>query len=289
VQLALIPLFLIESPKFYVYKKDDEKAKNVLKAIYPDEYLVEEALVSIKQEQATLGGNPYIGFVAWWKTFWHLQVIGIVVAMSQQLSGVSAIISWSSDIFNSDLEGTVDTIWTTIMGFCFFAGSLLIPYLVSRFNLRNLFLWGIGILVFSPIVLGIFLSLNAFLEAKLATLFYALIYSATVGSTMYILLADLLPPSGFDSALSLNSTVYLVISVTFVYLSDTINDVISPFYFYSLLTFVSLLYLLKILPDTQGKTLNDILIKYKDRHSHKDNHDGNMEMLTSYKPLERSP
>jgi len=265
-------MFLIESPKFH--------ATNVLKAIYSDEYMVKEALVSIKLEQATLGGNPYIGFVAWWKTFWRLQIIGIVVAMSQQLSGMSAIISWSSVIFNNGMEeDTVDTTWTIIMGFCFFAGSLIIPYLVSRFKLKDLFIFGLVILVFSPIVLGVFLAMDAYLEAKFATLFYALIYSATVGSTMYILLADLLPPSGFESALGLNSTVYLVISVTFVYLSDSINDVVSPFFFYALLTLVSLVFLMKELPDTQGKTLNEVLIQYKEPHN---GNKVNMELLTSY-------
>jgi len=266
----MIPCFLKESPKFYVQsKKDDAKALESLRTIYPEEHMVELALIEIKREQEILNSGSLPKFISWWKNFWRLQLVAIVVAMTQQLTGISTILSWSTKIFtNGGVTDYSARTWSLMMGICFFIGTLAIPFIIihTRMTLRKLFLSGTLAIVVILIALGILINTKAFLASRIIVLIYMLAYSGTVGSMMYVILADILPASNFSITLALNSIVYFAVSFTYLYFADSTIGTASPFYVYAGLTFLGFLYLTKELPETKGKALSDVLKEYKYNH-----------------------
>jgi len=261
LQLALMWFVLIESPTFYVFgKHDDESARRSLRAIYGTED-VERHLHDIHREKELLGSET--SYTNWFKRFWRLQLLGLIIAMTQQASGISTILNWSNTIFIlGGLTESEARTWTLCLGICYLVGALSVLHVGKRHTARQLFLEGNLIVCALLLATGFCLQWNAYLAARIFMLAFVLVYGATMGTVLYMLLPDLLPPIGIGVAISLNATVFFLIAYTFLYVMNTMAGPAEPFYVFTGCTLIGFIYNWHELPNTEGKSLASVLNQF---------------------------
>jgi len=267
IQLGLMWFVLIESPTFYVFgKHDDDSARRSLRAIYGTED-VERHLNDIHREKELLGSES--NYTTWFKKFWRLQLLGLIIAMTQQASGVSVILNWSNIIFISGgLTEEQARIWTLCLGICYLVGTLSVLYFGQKHTARQLFLDGNLNLCVILLATGFCLQWDQHEAVRILILAFMLVYGGTMGTVLYMLLPDILPPIGIGFAISLNATVFFLISFTFLYVINTIAGPAEPFYVFTGCTLIGFIYNYYELPNTKGKPLISVLNQFVDGKYH---------------------
>jgi len=208
-------------------------------------------------------------FRTWFRRFWRLQLLGIIIAMTQQASGISAILNWSNTIFVwGGITEERARIWTLGLGICYFVGTLSALHVGKRHTARQFFLEGNFIVCPLLLAIGFCLQWDAFLAARILMLVFMLVYGATMGTVLYMLLPDVLPMIGIQVAISLNALVFFLISFTFTYALHWVTGPAEPFYEFAGCTSIGFIYNYFELPNTEGKPLISVLNQFVDGKHH---------------------
>ncbi|ETK88736.1 hypothetical protein L915_07048 [Phytophthora nicotianae] len=179
----------------------------------------------------------------------------ILLSCAQQLSGINAVCYYSSSIF-ADAGISDSRIGTLIIDFInvfpgFAAGALAV-----RFGNRQMILWGIA----SMCVMAVCMT-NAFLvDVSALSIIFTALYVIAFGATL-----DSIRASGSSLCIGINWLCNLVVGVAYSYISDALDD-------YAYLPFVVLLvvfYLLalKLVPETSGKSSQEIQADFDSLHT----------------------
>ncbi|ETL42124.1 hypothetical protein L916_07003 [Phytophthora nicotianae] len=177
----------------------------------------------------------------------------ILLSCAQQLSGINAVCYYSSSIF-ADAGISDSRIGTLIIDFInvfpgFAAGALAV-----RFGNRQMILWGIA----SMCVMAVCMT-NAFLvDVSALSIIFTALYVIAFGATLGPLVCSSL-------CIGINWLCNLVVGVAYSYISDALDD-------YAYLPFVVLLvvfYLLalKLVPETSGKSSQEIQADFDSLHT----------------------
>lgn len=271
VYLVLAPTLCVESPAWLLTQKRRKDAKAIIALLYGEEH-VQLALswleVSSKPditEEGLAAANAESIFAPRYRT---QLLTGILLSCSQQLSGINAVFYYSGSIFSD--AGIADSrIGTLIIDFiniwpAFFAGIL-----ANRFGARNMILWGLLGMVIMAVGMTVAFVVDVPALSILFTALYVIVFGVTLGPLVWVMTADIFPDAIRASASSLcigiNWLCNLIVGVSYPYISDALND-------YAYVPFVALLavfYLLslKMVPETSGKSAEEILAEYDSRHA----------------------
>ncbi|RLN98038.1 hypothetical protein BBJ28_00011254 [Nothophytophthora sp. Chile5] len=250
--LVLAPSLCVESPAWLLMKSRREEAKQVIGRLYGEEN-VSTALSWL--ESTSKPSETEQGLVE-------------PVAKESFSSRVSTPCStyYSGSIFK-DAGISDPRVGTLIIDFiniwpAFFAGVLAI-----RFGNRNMILWGIAGMFVMAVLMTVAFLVNVSALSVVFTALYVIVFGVTLGPLVWVITADLFPDSVRATATSIgifaNWLCNLVVGVAYPYISDAIND-------YSYLPFVVLLAIffalsLKLVPETSGKTSEEVQREYEER------------------------
>lgn len=233
-----------------------------------------ETIDKIKKPQTRMFSRP----------FWFILTIGIVLSSFQQLSGINAIIYFTPKIFSdAGFQDPKSAIFATFcVGIVNVFATLLTFFLVDRMGRRKLLLFsqfGIVISLFGIILA--FATESQFIDliSVGALLFYIFAYAIGLGPVVWILIAEIFPLSIRARALSLMtfinwSSTYIIVLV-FPYLVSTLKSAWT-FSIFEVLSLGALGFFIRYIPETKGKSLEEIEKKlvFKNRNSDESSHVG---------------
>jgi len=262
----LVLLFLVpESPRWLVGQKETERAFRVLSRVGGNAH-AERELREIRQtlirETVSLTRllEPGFRIVLW---------IGIVLAVLQQVTGINVFLYYAPEIFKKLGAGT-DTalLQTAVVGTVNMLFTVIAIGTVDRIGRRPLMLAGACGMGASLFAIGLAAALQ---KTELWILFFMLLYIASfalsVGPVTWVILSEIFPTGIRGRAMSI-ATVCLwaanwVVSQTFPMLNE--NAVLIEkfhhgftFWIYGLMCIVQILFVWRFVPETKGKTLEDI-------------------------------
>lgn len=144
----------------------------------------------------------------------------------------------------------------------FFAGIL-----AYRFGNRRMMLIGMTIMFLSTIMMTVSLAIEASAMMILFTATYVAGFGIGLGSLAWVVVADLFPDNSRASATSvcvaLNWLSNVAVGVSFPYIADALNDCsFTPFV--GLLA-LSLMFTYHLVPETSGKTTEEIQAGFRER------------------------
>ncbi|KAF1781560.1 Major facilitator superfamily domain [Phytophthora cactorum] len=269
VYLLLAPTLCIESPAWLLNQGRKEEAKQVIARLYGEEHVqtalswlevskkpenAEEGLAAPKQESMF---NPR----------YRMQLLGgILLSCAQQLSGINAVFYYSGSIF-SDAGISDSRVGTLIIDFINIFPAFFTGVLANRFGARNMILWGLSGMVVMSIGMTVAFIVDVSALSIVFTALYVIVFGVTLGPLVWVMTADIFPDSIRASASSLcigiNWLCNLIVGVSYPYISDALDD-------YAYVPFVVLLaifYLLslKLVPETSGKSAEEIQAEYDSR------------------------
>jgi MFS transporter, SP family, xylose:H+ symportor len=256
----ILLFFVPETPRYLVIKGKDDKALKVLKKISGN-----EGATKILEE---IKSTTHEKNVPWLSYGFFIIFIGIMLSVFQQFVGINVVLYYAGNIFRNMGSSTDSSLLQTIIvGLVNLVFTVLAILTVDKFGRKPLMIIGsIGMAV-SMIALGFAFYFN---QLGMVALIFMLVYTAAFamswGPVCWVLLAEIFPNS-IRSALSIAVAAQWianwVVSLTFpvmndnIWLTEKFHHGFS-YWIYGVMGILSAIFMWKLVPETKGKTLEEI-------------------------------
>ncbi|MEO8763287.1 MAG: sugar porter family MFS transporter [Ginsengibacter sp.] len=261
---ALIFLFLLlfipESPRWLTINGKEQKAYLVLRKIVSDGEAQKE-ITDIKANLRQEAGGFKIVFKGGFRL---AMIIGISLAFLSQVSGINAIIYYGPKILEEAGLPIADALGgQVVIGLVNVLFTLIAIWKIDQLGRRPLLLAGVIGIISSLLIIGSLFYFNV--ANTYLLLIFILIYIAcfafSYGPVIWVLLSEIFPAKIRGQAMSL-ATFSLWIGTALVgQLTPVFLEKLKPagtFWLFALLSFPTLYLAVKIIPETKGKSLEEI-------------------------------
>ncbi|MCX7872422.1 MAG: sugar porter family MFS transporter [Verrucomicrobiae bacterium] len=262
-------IFAPESPRWLTKKGREHTAFEILTKVHGAEYAKTE-LESIKTIIAIEEDSIKVLFS---KSLFRVLVIGILLAILQQVTGINVFLYFAPEIFKqlgSGIDGAM--LQTIVIGFVNVAFTIIAIWTVDKLGRKPLMITGSAGMCVSLISMGIAAQTQKHPTWILIFIIgYIACFALSVGPVTWVILSEIFPTRVRGRAMGI-ATVFLwgadfVVTQTFPmidsnpWLVEKFNRAF-PFYLYGFMCIVLILVMLFLAPETKGKTLEEIEISW---------------------------
>lgn len=256
----ILLIFVPETPRFLVMKNKSEKAMHVLQKLTGQvqaAFVIEEIKESLKQKSL-----PWLSFGG------LIIVIGILISVFQQFVGINVVLYYAPEIFRN-MGSATDTslLQTIIVGTVNLTFTVIAILTVDRFGRKPLMIIGALGMAFSMFALGMtFYFKTIGLSSLIFMLTYTASFAVSWGPVAWVILSEIFPNSirgAMSIAVAAQWIANLAVSWTFPMMND--NTILInmfnygfSYWIYGIMGILAALFIWKIVPETKGKTLEDM-------------------------------
>lgn len=266
--LALL-FFIPKRPRWLCLKGRNDEALKVLSSLQDEEnanHAFTEILASLKNENVTVAKTNYFS-----KAILGIIIIGTVLSMLQQFTGINAVLYYGADIFEKALGfGQEDVLKQQILlAFVNVIFTFIAMYTVDKLGRKPLiYIGGVGMIV-GFLMLGISLQQEAVgVVSLLGILVFIASFALSMGPVVWVLLSEMFPniirSVAMSVAVAAQWAANYVVSQSFpiVVGSETNNSAYwngsLPYYIFIFFIIIILFVTYKFVPETKGKTLEEV-------------------------------
>lgn len=270
--LLLVLFFLVvpETPIYLMKSGNNKKAEVSLRFYRGSRYDVPLELAAIQREiDAAARKKASFSDLVSSRANLRALIISLGLMVFQQFSGVNAVIFYSNDIFKSAGSTLDPGISAIIVGIVQFIMTALSVVLVDKAGRRILLLLSDFVMALCLGVLGFYfymmedgkdVSSISFLPL-LSVIFFIVMFSLGYGPIPWMMVGELFAPevkgSATGIAVALNWISAFIVTLCFVFLVKNLGSA-ATFWIFSVICFVGTLFTFVLVPETKGKTLNQI-------------------------------
>jgi sugar porter (SP) family MFS transporter len=243
----IMVFFVPESPRWLIKQSRPSEAKEVLQKIGEPE--IEKTYGSIVQSLKIEEGSSSENLFT--KAYQKPIVYAVVLAMFNQLAGINAIMYYAPRIFEmTGLSKDTALLQSVSIGLTNMIFTLLAISVIDRFGRKKLLIIG---------SLGMIVALGL-----VARTFYTQDFGAfSQGAVIWVFISEIFPNTVRSKGQSLGSSTHWVmaalISWTFPILAESSKlGGAYAFTLFSVMMFLQLIFVWKVLPETKGKSLEQI-------------------------------
>lgn len=274
---AVIPLvfftaffFMPESPVYYLKKGNEIAARRSLRRLRGNQYNIEAELQEHREALAATSGNG-ASFLELIRTKAALK--GLVIAyglmLFQQMSGVNAIIFYSSGIFSS-VGGSIKASYASIIvGAVQVVSTFVSTLVVDKLGRRILLLSSIIMMCLMTVVVGIYYyciqHTTAFDNIKwfaiIPVCIFLILFSIGFGPIPWMMMPEIFAPEvkgvAGSSACLFNWLMAFIVTKFY----NDMREAVQPygtFWIFSLFSAIGVVFVYFLVPETKGKTLDQI-------------------------------
>ena len=258
--LFFLLLFAVpETPRYLALNKQDDKAMAVLNRIYHSADHSKKVLADIVQTRNLEKNIKKTPLFAFGKT---VIIVGIMVSFFQQFIGINVALYYAPRIFE-DLGAGADAsmVQTVVMGLVNVIFTLIAIKYVDKIGRKPLLIIGsIGM----AIGMGGVSMLSAFNVIGISTLIFIVIFTASFmmswGPIVWVVLSEIFPNRIRGAAMAIAVAVQWLANFTITSFYPYMMEVSGAmtYGFYGLMCVLSGLFVWKFLPETKGKTLEEL-------------------------------
>lgn len=261
-----LALFLPETPAYYLLKGEEEKCLKVLKFLYKKDSIIEETLEELKSAQVVTKKCNIKAYVQRATVKPIAILIGIM--MTQQLTGINAVIAYTVHIFKKAKTSISSYLSTDIIGVVNFLSTFLSTILITCIGRKTLLIISDAIVVVMLVILGVYFyhlenhyDVSNFEWVPLtALILYVVGFSLGLGPIPWLIMGEILPRDVLECAtlvLGINFLCSFAVMLGFVDISEYLG-LSWTFWIFGGLCTIGAVFILITLPETRGKSLEDI-------------------------------
>ncbi len=256
--------FIPESPRWLIIhsSKEDEAGKIFLKINNGDKERtgkeVREVRDSVNHANSRVALKTLFG-----KAFLPIILIGFGIAFLQQFCGINNVTPYMQKIFMLAgiqlKDGLLNAVFVLLV---FFFSTFIAIVIIEKTGRKILMLLGTGIMAVTLILLA--LAFSAENQSGIYILILVMIYIGTFGFTLgpvvWVLIAEMYPAEIRTRAIALTSASLWVATFIVVLISPFLLEIGPVFNFltFGILNLAGFVFCLKYLPETKGKTLEQM-------------------------------
>ena len=270
--LAVIPAVLLgvgvalfpDTPRWLVRNGDVDAARRVLLRLRrPEEVEPELADIQSALHRRAGGWSELLG-----PSVRTALIVGIGLAIFQQVTGINTVIYYAPTIVQlagipSASGAILATAGIGVVNVLMTPPAML---LLDRVGRRPLLLGGMLIMAVALAVLGLAFKLSGVIDnlaavSLVSLMVYVGAFAIGLGPIFWLLIAEIYPLRVRGLAMGVATTANwasnLVVSLTFLSLTEALGPSVT-FWVYGLLTVVAVIFAYKLIPETKGRTLEEI-------------------------------
>ena len=264
--LLILMFFVPESPRWLTKQGQGEKARGILARVGGEAHAkreMEEINLALQQESGSLGQLLAPGLRV-------VLIIGISLAVLQQVTGINVFLYYAPEIFKA-VAGTnadIALLQTVVVGAVNLSFTVIAIWTVDRIGRKPLMLIGAAGMGLSLAAIGLaaaFKMVGAWL--LIFMLGYIACFAISVGPVTWVILSEIFPTRIRGRALAIATlclwVANFIVSQTFPMMDEqpwlvkTFNHGF-PFFLYAAFCVVLVAVMVKLVPETKGKTLEEI-------------------------------
>ena len=258
--LSLVP----ESPRWLAMRGRDAEATEVLGRVAGD-----GAAAVLRDVKESIAAEARLGQASW-RALLHpslrlVMTVGIVIGILQQVSGINAVFFYAPMIFEKSGIGTnAAFMQAALVGLVNLVFTVVAMAVIDRFGRRPLLVFGLSGIAACMLLLAWGFSAGDDANPRLilvAILGFVASFAVSLGPVMWVLFSELFPNRVRGVAISFvglvnSGTAFLVILV-FPWQLQSLGSA-TTFLLYALFALAGLAFVLRVLPETKGRSLEEL-------------------------------
>ena len=265
--LAVGMLTVPQTPRWLVSTGKKDRARQVLERLRKEDERadVDEELSDI--EEANEAERSATVKTLFESRLRPALLVGIVLAVAQQFVGVNTVIYYAPTILSdTGLTNSAALAGTLVVGITNVVFTLVAVQLLDRVGRRVLLITGAVVLLVALVVLGVYFSSTTLQDqygwlALAGLLLFIAGFAIGLGPVFWLMISEIYPIGSRSKAMAVCTIVNwganFLVAQTFLTLSGAITRQ-GVFFLYAALAVLSILFFVLRVPETRGRTLEDI-------------------------------
>lgn len=258
-------MFIVpKSPRFLIRTKDDNKAFKVLEKIGGKLYAeneLEQIKGSFKHATSKVSLSDFKS-----KQVLYLLQIGLVLAVFQQWCGINVIFNYAQEIFSAAGYNVGDMLFNIIItGSVNLIFTLVAMRTVDSWGRRRLMLLGsIGLGIVYILLGGAYYFEITGMPILILVILAIAVYAMSLAPITWVVLSEIFPNKIRGMAMSIATLALWIASFVLTFSFPVLNEMLGAhgtFWLYSSICILGFLFIRRNLPETKGKTLEEIEIE----------------------------
>ena len=262
ILFLVLLLFVPESPRWQVVNgKEEEAYTTIVKLVGTSQAEAQLAEMKEASKEETQGFRelfkPYLR-----RPF----LIGILLPMFSHLSGIAAIMYFAPNILNESIKSVESSfLGAVLVGLVNSIFTFIAIMNIERYGRRKLLLIGVVGAAISLMGVGVLFAIGSNLVI-IPLLIYVACFAFSYGPIVWVIISEIFPTKIRGLAVSIGSLSLMVTGFFITLTNPLFIETIKPagtFFLYGTLTIPAIWFIWKYVPETKGKTLEEIELSWK--------------------------